>query len=144
MKNNNMLRLILLIALLPLLCSCNQKRDVSRENGWYYILDNRKDSISDEPIVTVKDFVTLRLDSSEMSGQPFYEIVGRVSKYKLNTWGDATEKAIGKRIGFIYNNEVNLPTGKYAIGERKFLHIKPCIRYKRFVLSYPAGKDGFH
>lgn len=106
MKNNNMLRLILLIALFPLLFSCNQKRDVSRQNGWYYILDNRKDSISDEPIVTVKDFVALRLDSSEMSGQPFYEIVGRVSKYKLNAWGDATEKVIGKRIGFVYNNEV--------------------------------------
>lgn len=89
-----------------LLSSCSQEQNKRRENGWYHILDNRKDSLSIEPIVTVKDFVALKLDSSAISGQPFYEIEGKISKHKLIKWGDATEKAIGKRIGFVYNNEV--------------------------------------
>lgn len=86
--------------------SCNKEQTERRENGWYHILDNRKDSLSIEPIVTVKDFVALKLDSGTMSGQPFYVIEGKISKHKLIKWSDATEKAIGKRIGFVYNNEI--------------------------------------
>ncbi|MBK5722101.1 hypothetical protein JGH11_14580 [Dysgonomonas sp. Marseille-P4677] len=89
-----------------LFSSCSQGQNKRRENGWYHILDNRKDSVSIEPIVAVKDFVALKLDSGEISGQPFYTIEGKISKHKLIKWGDATEKSIGKRIGFVYDNEV--------------------------------------
>lgn len=89
-----------------LISSCNEVQEGSRENGWYHILDNREDSLSIEPIVTVKDFVALKLDSIEIYGQTLYTIDGEISKHKLVKWGDATEKAIGKQIEFVYNNEV--------------------------------------
>ena len=72
-----------------------------RENGWYNIYDNRKDSISTDPIITVKDFIALELDSTLSSGKMVYQIYGTVSKHKRNKWADAPERAIGKRIGFV-------------------------------------------
>ncbi len=82
------------------------RQTLKRENGWYYLYDNRKDSISTDAIVTVKDFVALALDSTLSSGKMVYQIYGTISKHKRNKWADATEKAIGNRIGFIYNDEV--------------------------------------
>ncbi|WP_101688479.1 SecDF P1 head subdomain-containing protein [Dysgonomonas massiliensis] len=111
-----------------LFTSCNQAQNDSRENGWYNIQDNKKDSISIEPIVTVKDFVALKLDSIEIDGKPFYEIDGKISKHKLIKWNDATKKAIGKRIGFVYNNEVvncpqinmRLESANFSISNRAY------------------------
>lgn len=76
---------------------------ISRPNGWYLITSETKDSISKEPIVTVKDFVALKLDSDFNAT---YQIVGTISKHRSSKWADATEKAIGKRIGFVHNNKV--------------------------------------
>lgn len=78
----------------------------SRENGWYYMYDNEKDSLSADPILTVKDFVGLELDSTTSSGKKIYQISGTVSKHKRIKWADATEKSIGKRIAFVYNDRV--------------------------------------
>lgn len=74
-----------------------------RENGWYHIMNGQKDSISKEPIVVVKDFETLKLDSDSFGR---VMIIGTIKKEKAGRWADATEKAIGKRIGFIYNDKV--------------------------------------
>lgn len=74
-----------------------------RENGWYHILNGQQDSISKEPIVVVKDFETLKLDSDSFGR---VMIIGTIKKEKSSRWADATEKAIGKRIGFIYNDKV--------------------------------------
>lgn len=74
-----------------------------RENGWYHIMNGQKDSISKEPIVVVKDFETLKLDSDSF-GRTM--IIGTIKKEKAGKWADGTEKAIGKRIGFIYNDKV--------------------------------------
>lgn len=94
--------LLLLGLSLPLM-SCSQERTSQKENGWYHIIDERQDSISQEPIVTVKDFVELNLEFDSFGKSV---ISGKVSKVKLEKWADATEKSIGKRIGFVFNDTV--------------------------------------
>lgn len=95
---------LLLLLGLPLpLISCDQEQTSHKENGWYHIMDEQQDSISPEPIVTVKDFVELNLIFDSF-GKPV--ISGKVSKVKLEKWADATEKSIGKRIGFVFNDTV--------------------------------------
>lgn len=74
-----------------------------RENGWYRIIDGQKDSVASRPIVTVKEFATLRLDE-DFFGKAV--ITGSVSKHKLQAWADSTEQQIGKRIGFVFNDSV--------------------------------------
>ncbi len=71
-----------------------------RENGWYHVMQGQEDSIAHEPIITVKDFIALRLDSGKNV------IVGQISKHKLKIWGDETEKAIGQKIAFLFNDSV--------------------------------------
>lgn len=74
-----------------------------RENGWYRIMDGQKDSIASRPIVTVKEFASLRLEKD-----PFGKavITGSVSKHKLRAWADSTEQLIGQRMGFVFNDSV--------------------------------------
>ena len=74
-----------------------------RENGWYHIIDGQKDSIASTPIVTVKEFASLRLEK-DFFGKAV--ITGSVSKHKLQAWADSTEHLIGKRIGFVFNDSV--------------------------------------
>lgn len=83
--------------------SCSQEQTSQKENGWYHIIDEQQDSISQEPIVTVKDFVELNLEFDSFGKSV---ISGKVSKVKLEKWADATEKSIGKRIGFVFNDTV--------------------------------------
>lgn len=92
---------LVLLGLTFSLLSCSQASH--RENGWYHIMNGQKDSISKEPIVLVKDFETLKLDSDSFGR---VMIIGTIKKEKAGRWADATEKAIGKRIGFIYNDKV--------------------------------------
>ena len=72
-----------------------------RENGWYRIIDGQEDSIASWPIVTVKEFATLRLDKDSFGKAV---IIGNISKHKLQAWADSTEQLIGKRMGFIFND----------------------------------------
>ena len=83
--------------------SCNQIHKTHYENGWYHILSQQKDSIAEESIVTVKDFVSLRMDSDENGT---CVIVGQISKHKLKKWAKETEKAIGKHIAFVLDDTV--------------------------------------
>ena len=76
-----------------------------RENGWYLITDGQKDSLANSPIVTVKDFAAIELVSDDYG---FRAISGRVNKQKQKVWADATEQAIGQRIGFVFN-DTSLP-----------------------------------
>lgn len=112
------------VVLSILLCclSCNApKQNVPKENGWYYVVDGEKNDVSHDPIVTVKEFTSLKLDSA--GNPPRYQIVGTISKHKWKKWEDATEKAVGKQIGFVFNNEVitapkvnmKLEKGRFAI-----------------------------
>ncbi|MEO3211104.1 MULTISPECIES: SecDF P1 head subdomain-containing protein [Bacteroidales] len=73
------------------------------ENGWYRIIGGQKDSIASRPIVTVKEFASLRMDKN-FFGKAV--ITGNVSKHKLQARADSTEQLIGKRIGFVFNDSV--------------------------------------
>lgn len=94
---------LLLVGLSLSLLSYSQVYTPKKENGWYQIIDGQQDSISCEPFLVVTDFAELSLvyDSFDQSA-----IVGKVSKSKLRKWVDTTEKSIGKRIGFVFNDTV--------------------------------------
>lgn len=84
-----------------ILASCTGKQEV---NGWYFITDNQTQAFDKSPIVTVADFETLQVDSTLNSENSMtYVITGQMKAEKVKTWADATEKAIGKQIGFLYN-----------------------------------------
>lgn len=74
-----------------------------QENGWYLITDGQKDSLANSPMVTVKDFAAIELVSDDYG---LRVISGKVNKQKQKVWADATEQAIGQRIGFVFNDTV--------------------------------------
>lgn len=83
--------------------SCNTNPVQHRENGWYLIVNGQKDSISDSPIITVKDFMALKFESDAYGTQV---ISGKICEQKQAIWADATERAIGQQIGFVFNDTV--------------------------------------
>lgn len=120
----NKLTFILLTAAMVIIGACRQPSAAHRENGWYRIVDGQLDSIALTPIVTVKDFVELRLDTD------FYGkvgIAGRVNERKRKVWADATEQSVGQRIGFVYNDSVicdprvnmRIESGNFQISNRQ-------------------------
>ena len=106
MESSVLLPIIMAILSIFTCSSCHQKTtpgvaDKGLENGWYHIVD--EDSIIPIPIVTVKEFAALRVDSDYYG---MCSIVGQVCRSKRQTWADATERWIGKRIGFIFNDSL--------------------------------------
>ena len=104
MKNKLFVTALLSVCMLS---ACHREQ-VSRmngklENGWYHIAEGTKDSVIPTPIVTVKEFVTLKLDTDYYG---IYAITGQVCRSKRQTWADATERWIGKRIGFVFNDSL--------------------------------------
>ena len=98
------LGMVLILLLGWLLVGCNSRpSDIHRENGWYHVVNSNEDSLSLSPIVTVKDFVALRMDSD---GHGTSVIVGRISKHKQKKWAHETEKAIGRQIAFVLDDSV--------------------------------------
>ena len=98
------LGMVLILLLGWLLVGCNSRpSDIHRENGWYHVVNSNEDSLSLSPIVTVKDFVALRMDSD---GHGTCVIVGRISKHKQKKWAHETEKAIGRQIAFVLDDSV--------------------------------------
>lgn len=81
----------------------NAQTAVHRENGWYHITPGTADSISRRPILAVKEFMNMRLDTNFL-GWPM--IVGQTCKHKTKAWADATEQAIGHQIGLVINDSV--------------------------------------
>ena len=79
MQKKNLFGILILIAYFA---SCNQIHKTHYENGWYHILSQQKDSIAKESIVTVKDFVSLRMDSDENGT---CVIVGQISRSEEHT-----------------------------------------------------------
>lgn len=92
--------ILVLFSFLPHFLFCQNK---SRKNGWYHILSGQTDSISQEPIVTIKDFISLRLETDYFGKNV---ISGQISKYKSNKWAKETEKAIGRQIAFVFNDSI--------------------------------------
>lgn len=116
---------VLLVITSLTLTSLGRSFEPYRPNGWYYITSGAQYSLSVEPIVTTKDFVSIRLDSfmSERTDKMAYQIVGRVNDQSIKIWADATEQSIGKHIGFVCNNKVvcnplvnaRIESGNFAI-----------------------------
>lgn len=112
---------VLMLAIGLLWVGCQHKPiAIHRENGWYPVTGDSNDSLSLEPIVTTKDFSVLRLDSDAFGK---YVIFGQIHPYYMNLWAEETEKAIGKRIAFVFNDSVisnptvnmRIESGNFAI-----------------------------
>lgn len=94
---------VLRIALLTLTLVIFAGVSAEREDGWYLVDDSGKMSLADEPIVTTDGFAELRLDSGyNNNGEMVYMIAGRMTDENVTVWADATEKAIGRQIAFVY------------------------------------------
>jgi hypothetical protein len=91
-----LLGILVLFSFLPHFLVCQNK---FRENGWYHILSGQTDSISREPIVTVKDFISLRL---EMDYCKKNVISGQISKYKSRKWAKETEKTTRRDLNRLF------------------------------------------
>ena len=96
-----------LMVLLLLLCACTSHR---KADGWYPVADYPDNSIVGEPLATVKDFesVVIVRDTFIIESDTVCQlcIQGRVKPEKRLQWADGTERLIGKRLGFIYNDSV--------------------------------------
>lgn len=91
-----------------------------RPDGWYLIVDGEAVG---EPIVTVADFESLKLDSFPGEDGVMCQIVGRLKDDKVSVWADATESAVGGTIGFVYDGRIlsspqvmgRIESGSFAI-----------------------------
>lgn len=75
-----------------------------RVNGWYAVADSPDNKIERKAIVTTEDFDVVILDT--VSYPDMAVIEGKLKVDKVQKWADATEKRIGKRIGFVFNDSV--------------------------------------
>ncbi len=99
MKTKSYLAIIFMIfACCFMECTERDRAKTDRPNGWYYFTEHTKDSLSSEPIVSVEEFESLRVDE--------IQIAGIIQPQSSQKWAEATEKSIGKKIGFLYNNKV--------------------------------------
>lgn len=96
-----------LMALLMQLCACSRH---GRADGWYPVADYPDNSIAGKPLATVKDFEALAIvrDTVVIDGDTVGRLLiqGRVKPEKRQHWADGTERLIGKRLGFVYNDSV--------------------------------------
>lgn len=132
------------------ICSIScQPSKTGQPNGWYHLNSNEK--ATGTPFLTVKDFAYLRLDSGWMETEniPFYEILGKVRKDKLKQWADETEKAIGKKIGFVYMDKVlcapspnlKLEDGYFSISLINYNSSDAHEIYRKLRKELSAGED---
>lgn len=107
-----------------LLANATNKQEA---NGWYFITDTRTNAFNPSPIVTVADFEILQVDSLlNTENTMTYILTGKVKADKIKTWADATEKAIGKQIGFLYNGKIiTAPQVNMKIENGSFLISSP-------------------
>lgn len=75
-----------------------------RADGFYPVADIPEDIIEGKAIVTTKDFAFIALDSLSCPNQTV--ITGKIKQDKIKKFADATERRIGKRIGFVYKDSV--------------------------------------
>ena len=93
--------ILLSLVLLCMLISPASSQTPHRENGWYHVEKNG--TLSTMPIITVKDFIGLRL---EKDMKDTYAIAGQISKHKRHKWASETEKAIDRQIAFVLNDSI--------------------------------------
>ena len=96
-----------LTVLLLILCACSSHRKI---DGWYPLADYPDNSIVGKPLATVKDFkrVAIVRDTFVIDSDTVSQLLiqGRVKPEKRQQWAEGTERLIGKRLGFVYNDSV--------------------------------------
>lgn len=96
-----------LLVLLLILCACSSHHKI---DGWYPLADHPDNSIVGKPLATVKDFESVMIvrDTFIIESDTVSQLLiqGRVKPEKRQKWADGTERLIGKRLGFIYNDSV--------------------------------------
>jgi preprotein translocase subunit SecD len=98
-------------------------RDSILVTGWYHITEDetgfkrqidRTEAfcfVDPKPIVVKEHFGKLKIFKTESQGQHYEALSIPISKEYKDLWADATEKSIGRRIGFIVDNVlVTAPT----------------------------------
>ena len=100
MKTKHWTGIFLLGVCLSLPSHAQQTR---RTSGWYHLYASPTDSIGQTPIVTLKDCAALELNPAPYG---HYTIIGQVKEHLLEHWADETEKAIGQRIAFVWNDSI--------------------------------------
>lgn len=96
-----------MMVLLLILCACSSHRKV---DGWYPVADFPDNSIVGKPLATVKDFESMAIvrDTFILENDTVSQLLiqGRVKPEKHRQWAEGTERLIGKRLGFVYNDSV--------------------------------------
>lgn len=104
---NRQLNIVFPMVLLLLVCACSTHR---RADGWYQVSDNTYNSIVGKPLATVKEFeeVVMVRNSLVLDDDTVSQLVieGIVKPKYRKRWADGTERLIGKRLGFVYNDSV--------------------------------------
>lgn len=99
--------LMVLPIILLSICACTSRHKLV---GWYPLSDYPDNTIVGKPLATVKDFkmVEFKKDTLIIEGDTVRRIYiyGEVKPEIRNSWADATEKLIGHRLGFIFNDSV--------------------------------------
>ena len=79
-------------------------------DGWYRLDDSSDQIYLGEPLLTVEDIDSVVLiDESFVVGSDtvnLFLIQGSVKPAKREYWADETERLIGHRVGFVYNDSV--------------------------------------
>jgi len=95
------------MVLLLILCACSSHHKI---DGWYPLADYPDNSIVGKPLATVEDFesVVIVRDTFIVDSDTVSQLLiqGRVKAEKRQQWADGTERLIGKRLGFVYNDSV--------------------------------------
>ena len=92
---------------------------IQKVNGWYPVADFPENKIEGKAFVTTKDFAEVSLDTISFSDMAVIE--GRLKVEKIQKWAEATERRIGKRIGFVFNDSVIMaPTVNCRIKSGRF------------------------
>lgn len=131
------------MVLLMILCACSSQR---KANGWYPLADYPDNSIVGKPLAAVKDFESVAIvrDTFIIESDTIIQLLiqGRVKPEKRRQWADRTERLIGKRLGFVYNDSVitapqinaNIESGSFQINSPDTTLIKSI--YKSITTKY--------
>lgn len=97
---------VLPIFLLLIVACCSQHK----VDGWYPIADYPDNSIVGKPLATVRDFDVISLERAThiVDGDTVKQVLiyGKVKPEMRQSWADGTERLIGHRLGFVYNDSV--------------------------------------
>ena len=92
------------MVLLLILCACSSHR---RADGWYPVADYPDNSVVGEAVATVADFDDIEMLRNSLIADGDTTVMlfirGRVKPEKRHAWADATEKLIGRRLGFVFD-----------------------------------------